>query len=63
MNNQGQYINTNNRVVTEKQRVETDSYREYIKIWGVPNEKNLSAPVLTKPTDANKEFKYNEKPY
>ena len=37
--------------------------REYIKIWGVPNEKNLSAPVLTKPTDANKEFKYNEKPY
>ena len=34
MNNQGQYINTNNRVVTEKQRVETDSYREYIKIWG-----------------------------
>ena len=61
--NQGQYVNTNGRVVTVKERVVTDEYIEYEKIWGTPNQTNLSAPILVKPTATNNEFKYNEKPY
>ena len=64
MNSQGQYINNEGRVVTEKQRVVNPDSEDFIDKWGTPKDNiNPSLPILVKPKKPQSEGVYNENPF
>ena len=64
-NSQGQYVDSEGRVVPNEQKIDNKNYTDYIKIWGKPkDDQNLSLPVLVEPKKTSDSLgEYNVNPF